>query len=492
MPRGMALAIVVLGTFGAGVSPASAAHNPYGVHLLVVPPQDIETQVTWAHSLVGDGGHVKCFFTGITAQTAGPRPEWVALLNAIYARNMIPLIRLAGVYRDGQWIKPKADARGDYSSIANAVKAVVQRLPRKDGVPLYVEVWNEPNLDAEWSGEADAEEYAQFLVAVYRAIKSIGDDRIRVLNGGLATSPEFAREMFTKVPGSVRAFDLWASHPYPQNHPPEYNIHDKTAAYPDCTIDAYLLELAVVEEFRGEDVRVMITETGYNLGNQTYGFEGYPIINEENRADYIMRAFRDYWSKWPEVVAVFPFEFCDAGGGWADFNWVYPDSETTADGWPTKRHLQYDYVAALAKPNDATGCISGSAFDPATGATVQQGRVAAAKRGQSPFSRAGRKRRSQAKKGSDPFLLDPFGNFLLPRLAPGSYRLQLRARYFRARWDEPVEVRAGENTVVRLPARPVGYGTVSGIAREVGTDRPLKDVRVALLPGGRHTTSNML
>lgn len=230
-------------------------------------------------------------------------------------------------------------------------------------------MWNEPNLGLEWSGRPDLEEYGRFLVEVSRAIRSIGDSRIRILNGAFGLSAESAEEMFTKVPESLHAFDVWASHPYPHNHPPAYNIHDGTADKADFTIDAYLLELAVLKRFGRQPVPVMITETGYDLGNDLFtSSEGYPIIDEYVRAEYIMRAFRDYWPTYPEVVAVLPFIFCEAG--WERFNWVSTDSRTGEDGLPTSPHLQYTYVRNLAKPTDKTGAISGCVSESTLGVRI--------------------------------------------------------------------------------------------------------------------------
>jgi len=454
-------------------TPVHAAHNPYGVHLLPVGGADIEKHLTWAHTLVGDGGHVKCLFMGIDARTTKPQDDWVRLVQGIYDRNMIPVLRLAGHYGEGGWVKPEADAPGDYSSVAKAVQAVVAGLPRKEAVPLYVEVWNEPNLDLEWSGQASAQEYAEFLVDVYAALKALGDDRIQVLNGATALDAEFVRAMFQKVPASVRAFDVWGSHPYPQNHPPEYNIHDRTARYPDGTIDGYRLELAVLGESGRPDTKVMITETGYVLGNQTYAGEGYPLIDEQRRADYIMRACRDYWSKWPEVLAVFPFIFCDAAGGWRGFEWVYPDSGTDENGWPTKRHLQYDYIAKLAKPNDPTGGISGRLLEP----TSKQPAAGV---------------RLSLDDGVQRVVTDVFGNFLFAQIEPGTHTVSLESPGLIAEAWEPFEVQAGQNAVRDLPVRPRAWAQLEGTVREAASDRPLARAFLRLWPDGQTKESGPL
>ena len=58
-------------------------------------------------------------------------------------------------------------------------------LRRRNTNPLYIQLWNEPDLWIEWSNAPNARQYARFFVAVSNAIKQLGDPRIRVLNGAL-------------------------------------------------------------------------------------------------------------------------------------------------------------------------------------------------------------------------------------------------------------------------------------------------------------------
>ena len=90
----------------------------------------------------------------------------------------------------------------------------VAGLPRRDSHPLYIAVWNEPNLWIEWSNAPDAVQYASFFVAVSNAIRALNDPRIRILNGALTPgnwddTSRFMRAMLS-VPGFVNAFDAWA------------------------------------------------------------------------------------------------------------------------------------------------------------------------------------------------------------------------------------------------------------------------------------------
>jgi uncharacterized repeat protein (TIGR01451 family) len=323
-----------------------AYDNPYGIHTYVQDlclDQYIGFQLDKALDLVGAGGHVKQLLYPVTSSTAGPRPCWIEFVNGAYDRDLVPIVRIQGEWGGHWWIKPQADAPGDYTSIAEAYKQVVQRLPRRDGHTLYIEVWNEPDLPMEWSRSPSAWEYGHFFVDVAAAIHSLGDSRIKVLNGGLTPGNSSFTRQLVSVPGFVNAFDLWATHCYPHNHPPEYNLHYRTARYTQFAIDSYLLELDVLARYGGRsNVQVILTETGHALYENTFGFEGYPPINESNRAAYMVRAFQNYWLSWPEVVAVTPFELVDPYDTTWYVDWLYPTTDIP--------HQQYIAVEALPKP----------------------------------------------------------------------------------------------------------------------------------------------
>jgi uncharacterized repeat protein (TIGR01451 family) len=329
------------------VPPATRVYdNPYGVHTYVQDlclDQYVGFQLDKALDLVGAGGHVKQLLYPVTNLTSDPQQYWVEFVNGAYDRDLVPIVRVQGEWGGGCWIKPQADAPGDYASIAEAYKQVVQGLPRRDGHTLYVEVWNEPDLLVEWSGSPSAWEYGHFFVDVAAAIHSLCDSRIKVLNGGLTPGNSSFTRQLVSVPGFVDSFDLWATHCYPHNHPPEYNLHHGTAAYPQFAVDSYLLELDILARYGGRsNVQVILTETGHALYENTFGFEGYPPISESNRAAYMVRAFQNHWLSWPEVVAVTPFELVDPYGTTWYMDWLYPTSDIP--------HQQYLAIEALPKP----------------------------------------------------------------------------------------------------------------------------------------------
>jgi DNA-binding beta-propeller fold protein YncE len=339
----------------------------FGIHTMV---QDlclesyVDFQLDKALALTGEGAYIKQTFYSLKPGTSGPQACWAYFVNGAYKRHLTPIIRLQVEYdgSKGYWIKPRADPGGGYATIAGAYRRVVEGLPRRAGQPLYVEIWNEPELPVSWSNAPSAAEYGRFFVDVAGALHAIGDSRIRVLNGALTPGNAAFAEQLLRVPGFGSGFDLWAAHCYPYNHPPQYNLHAGTARYPEYTIDSYRLELGVLARYGRGDVKVILTETGYGLGDDIFAFEGYPAINETNRADFMSRAFRDYWPRWPELLAACPFELVGPYGDWEWLDWLHPTTDIP--------HAQYTAIAALPKPP--------LLYEPMTATITFQTRVAAA------------------------------------------------------------------------------------------------------------------
>lgn len=351
------------------VRAAATFDTPYGIHTFVQDLPDetyIDLQLDKALELAGLGGYVTQLLYPVTVSTTGPDPAWIHFVNGAYDRYLTPVLRIQGEWGGDYWLKPEADGPGDYASIAEAYQRVVEGLPRRDGHKLYVEIWNEPNLRLEWGGEVNPYEYASFMVDVSAAIREIGDPRIVVLNGALAPGGNYDNLAFidamATVPGAMQAFDVWASHSYPGNHPPQYNLHNGYMSR--FTIDSYLWEVQRLSRKGRSGVHVMLTETGYDLGNRL--FPRFPRINETNRAAYISKAFRDYWLSWPEVVGVTPFELVDPYGDWAHWDWLYPTTD--------EPHKQFTAVQGLPKPDPlkveaaemVMGFRAGATNDPGT------------------------------------------------------------------------------------------------------------------------------
>lgn len=410
-----------------------------GIHTLAASRQAIHDQLAWADAIVGAGGHVTQPFLGIGAATTGPSPDAVAYVEGAYARQLDPILVLQGRYvnRDGcnstgyvGWLAPVPDDEGGrYRLEAAGYARFVAGLPRVAGRTLLIQIANEPNLNEMWGGASDPAAYARFMVDVAAEIRTLGDPRIRLLNAALAPEGsvdnlQFIAEAIQAEPALAQSFDLWASHPYPRNQPPERNLHNGTALPGSrYTIDAYLLELTVLAA-HGVDtgaLQVVLTETGYELGDTHFG--EYPAITDELRAEYMVRAFADHWSRWPEVRAATPFQLSGWYGTWRTFDWVHPSSRTGPTGLPTQPRLQYGRMIP------GIGMVTGAVLDD-RGAPVDAAEIV-------------------TERGEFRATSLPDGSFVL-LARPGTYSVQTKKDGFGAVERADVSVAAGERTLLTL------------------------------------------
>ncbi|MCC7368390.1 MAG: carboxypeptidase regulatory-like domain-containing protein [Chloroflexi bacterium] len=449
--RAVMLVLVVLllvsGTGSASAQltpPRQGARNVRGIHTLAASRQAIDDQLTWASGLAGVGGHVTQPFLGIGAETTGPSADALAYVEGAYARGLNPILVLQGQYvnRDGcnatgyvGWRAPTPDSDGGrYTREAAGYARFVAGLPRRDDRTLTVQLANEPNLSEMWGGVVDPAAYARFQVDVAAAIRALGDPRIRVLNAALAPEGsldnlEFIAAALTAEPAFAQSFDAWASHPYPRNQPPANNLHDGTAL-PNSryAIDAYQLELETLARHgvKSDQLRVVLTETGYELGDRHYG--EYPPIGDALRADYMAEAFA-HWARWPEVQAVTPFQLSGWYGSWRSFDWVHPSSLTGPHGLPTQPRLQYGRL--LLGMGMVTGSVQDDRGRPVGGVDMV------------------------AEPGGYLATSLPDGSFVL-LARPGEYTLRASRTGFVPETMTRVPVAAGTQTplAIRLPAEP--------------------------------------
>ncbi len=205
------------------------------------------TQWDRTAELTGRGGHIKLIFPGVTLGMTAPPQQWQDAVSEVYARDLVPVIRIGPNWGTINIRKDADDASHlSYTQLAGAYAAAVAGLPLREGWPLVIEVHNEANLCYEWTCEASnapsdpapagwihytttAAEYASFLRDVTNALRGIGDPRILVINGGLApggtvececggsgylggiTSLDFLQAMEAAVPGVHAALDGFAT-----------------------------------------------------------------------------------------------------------------------------------------------------------------------------------------------------------------------------------------------------------------------------------------
>ena len=129
-------------------------------------------------------------------------------------------------------------------------------------------------------------------------------DVFRVMTPG-QNGPSFWERAIRHNPNVCQAFEVWATHPYPESYPPHYNHHDGVPYINQVkTIDSYLLDLDAVARVCDEmgsprrGFPVMITETtygdhlgiAYGMGSDPRFFDGVTAVG---------------YDEWHHVAAVY-------------------------------------------------------------------------------------------------------------------------------------------------------------------------------------------
>ena len=87
--------------------------------------ENIDKHTAWARRVCGPWGYVKVFEYGLTPETRGPSDSLVKLINTLYERELIPVVRLGGNMVGGNWQRPADTPDGTFGDIADGFKRVV-------------------------------------------------------------------------------------------------------------------------------------------------------------------------------------------------------------------------------------------------------------------------------------------------------------------------------------------------------------------------------
>lgn len=286
--------------------------------------------------LVGPGGYVTVIFADIKPGRTTADASWKASIQAAYDRDLIPVIRMAPPWGDRR-VRDMGESPTSYKGLAQVYRDVIADLPKRAGWPMYVEVHNEPNLCYEWacdsgslSDQQMASEYAHMLSDVADAVHSIGDPRIRVLNGALAPggvtscdcatqngspgtlSTAFLGYMQSAVPGVFDKIDAFASHSYPASGEGYGFFAPYAQAMPGLVF--FKKELAAIGK---PNMKVILTETGWTIQSDAGTW------TRDQVADWTVQAYQNVWLTEPNILGVTPFILRDAS--WDKFAWTQTD-----------------------------------------------------------------------------------------------------------------------------------------------------------------------
>ncbi len=331
----------------AAVAAAQPADNKFGIMThLTTPSWDVagaQRHLRLASRVAGEWGWVRQYMKADPSEAA-TAARFIVLCRAMKLRPVLYLNDIASPHLDrveGKGVRPHADADGGYAATAGAVAAWAAAV-RANGVEIpWLEMWNEPNLREGWAGAPDPAQYARYHVAVAKAVHAVSPGT-KFLNAAMSNSGgtddnrdgsqgrigdenmdslHFLEEMLNAVPDISNHIDLWASHPYPLNHPPDY-LQDQ------YSVAGYRWETDLYRRLTGKSPPVVITETGYRLGDQSDS--RFPKITEDWRVAWTVRAYHEVWLKDPNLIAVCPFLLADHLYGatdptWQPYAWSNPD-----------------------------------------------------------------------------------------------------------------------------------------------------------------------
>jgi hypothetical protein len=180
----------------------------------------------------------------------------------------------------------------------------------------YIQVWNEPNLSAEWGfRRVDAVAYTELLKLAYRRAKE-ADPNVVVLSAPLAITLEdasmrgnhndlvFLEQMYQA--GAGDAFDILSANAFGLDRPPE----DPPA--PDVlNFRRVELQREIMERYGDAGKPVWIDEYGWNAAPASFPDEvlTWERVSRAQQADYTVRGIawaRQHWP-WLGVVNVWYF-----------------------------------------------------------------------------------------------------------------------------------------------------------------------------------------
>jgi hypothetical protein len=191
---------------------------------------------------------------------------------------------------------------------------------RYKGRVRYLQIWNEPNLSAEWGFErVDAVAYTRLLAVAYRRAKE-ADPGVVVLSAPLAMTLEdasmrgnhndlvFLAEMYEAGAGAW--FDVLSANAFGFDRPPEDEPH------PDVlNLRRVELQREIMERYGNAGKAIWINEYGWNAAPASFPRELLPWerVSETQQAEYTVRGIEWARAHWPWLGVVNIWYFRQVG-----------------------------------------------------------------------------------------------------------------------------------------------------------------------------------
>lgn len=324
-------------------------------------PADAFAYGVQSHAVVGDPAftmdvianqlHMEWVKVQLEWPLVQPEPEtlqWFfydGLVDEAYRHGVRLMFSVVGA---PAWTRAAGNENGppdDYNQYAQFLTAM---LTRYDGKVHAVEVWNEQNLDREWTtaGGLSPENYVEFLSIANTAIKA-HDPNIITISGALSpTGPgdwvrwadDFEYMDRQLAAGMLDHSDCVGAHHNGYNIPPDVPF-DQAGTLPEAatatfrgpfdnpyhlwsfktTIDTYAEKVQAIDPNK----QLCVTEFGWatSEGYDTFpqGFEFAQDNTLEEQADYIVQAYQQMYNSGDVWMAfLFNYDFGNKGNGPTD------------------------------------------------------------------------------------------------------------------------------------------------------------------------------
>jgi hypothetical protein len=228
---------------------------------------------------------------------------------------------IARLDRPPVWARPgnplPASPPDDLADYGDFVYEFVRRYRGRVG---YVQIWNEPNLSAEWGFQrVDAVAYTRLLEVAYRRAKE-ADPNVVVLSAPLAITLEdasmrgnhndlvFLEEMYQAGAGDF--FDILSCNAFGLDRPPE----DPPA--PDAlNFRRVELHREIMERHGDEGKPIWINEYGWNAAPDSFADEllTWERVSAAKQAEYTVRGIEWARENWPWLGVVNLWYFRQVG-----------------------------------------------------------------------------------------------------------------------------------------------------------------------------------
>jgi hypothetical protein len=223
------------------------------------------------------------------------------------------------------------------------------------------QIWNEPNLAREWGGQPpNPQEYTRLLSIAYTRIKEADPDAI-VISAGLTPTGTSSAEVMPDTTylegmyqaGFQRYCDMVGAHAAGYKAPPEVSPDEAAAENSPYGGERFFCfrrveDLrAIMERYGDGDRRVAILEFGWT-SDPIHPAYSWHAVTEEEKADYVVRAYRyaaEHWQPWIAVMSLIYI----ADSGWTEDREEYWWA-ITYPGYPeAKVRPAYEALKAMPK-----------------------------------------------------------------------------------------------------------------------------------------------